>query len=62
MVRWRKSSFSGGGSDEACVEVARLGDGVGVRDSRDPGGARLVVSSAAFGGLVGRVRRGELGR
>lgn len=29
MTAWRKSSYSGGATDEACVEVAVLGDGAG---------------------------------
>ncbi|MFI0371179.1 DUF397 domain-containing protein [Actinomadura sp. 1N219] len=59
MVTWRKSSRSGGMSDNACVELARLGDGVGVRDSKDPHGPRLGFGSREFGGLVARIRRGE---
>ncbi|MCP2335970.1 DUF397 domain-containing protein [Actinomadura rupiterrae] len=59
MIRWRKSSYSGGSSDEACVEVARLGGVVLVRDSRNPDGPWLAVGSAEFGGLVMRGQRGE---
>ncbi|RFU41386.1 DUF397 domain-containing protein [Actinomadura logoneensis] len=62
MIQWRKSSYSGGSSDEACVEVARVGSGVGVRDSRDPDGPRLAVSAATFAGLLERVRLGDLDR
>ncbi|MFC4911938.1 DUF397 domain-containing protein [Actinomadura gamaensis] len=62
MIQWRKSSHSGGSSDEACVEVARLGGEVGVRDSRDPDGPRLAVAPAVFAGLLARVRRDELDR
>ncbi|MFC4911937.1 DUF397 domain-containing protein [Actinomadura gamaensis] len=60
MSRWRKSRYSGGGNDDACVEVARVVVGGGVRDSRDPDGPRLAVPLASFGGLLARVRRGEL--
>ncbi|WP_149264807.1 DUF397 domain-containing protein [Actinomadura sp. K4S16] len=60
MTKWRKSSYSGGVNDEACVELARLGQGVGVRDSKDPNGPHLDLGSRAFGGLVARIRRGEL--
>ncbi|GLZ07769.1 hypothetical protein Acsp03_52350 [Actinomadura sp. NBRC 104412] len=48
MTVWRKSSYSGtqGGSD--CVELARLGEAVGIRDSKDPHGPNLVVSREAL--------------
>ncbi|MFD0688836.1 DUF397 domain-containing protein [Actinomadura fibrosa] len=62
MITWRKSTYSGGGNDDACVEVAWLGDRVGVRDSKDPAGARLGFAPREFGDLVARIRNGELGR
>ncbi|WP_301175628.1 DUF397 domain-containing protein [Actinomadura geliboluensis] len=60
MSEWRKSSYTGGGNDDACVKVADLGGCVGVRDSKDPEGPRLGVSARDFGGLLARIRRGEL--
>ncbi|GAA1775457.1 DUF397 domain-containing protein [Actinomadura chokoriensis] len=60
MITWRKSSHSGGGNDDACVELAELGDRVWVRDSKDPDGARLAFGREAFAGLLVRVKRGEL--
>lgn len=60
MSEWRKSSYTGGGNDDACVEVADLGGCVGVRDSKDPDEPRLGVSVRDFGGLLARIRRGEL--
>jgi len=50
-VQWRKSSHSGGASDETCVEVAGLPDAVGIRDSRDPDGAHHEDGQAQPGGL-----------
>ncbi|MDL4777468.1 DUF397 domain-containing protein [Actinomadura xylanilytica] len=48
---WRKSSHSGDKAD--CVEVARLGGGgVGLRDSKDPGGPVLVLSPRAWTALA----------
>ena len=45
-AEWRKSSHSGQSGN--CVEVARNLPGlVAVRDSKEPGGARLVVSREA---------------
>ncbi|GAA3978997.1 hypothetical protein GCM10023085_71730 [Actinomadura viridis] len=57
---WRKSSHSGGATDEACVEVAGLAGAVGVRDSKDPDGDRLAVSGAAFRALVQKIKEGTL--
>jgi hypothetical protein len=62
MITWRKSSYTGGGNDEACVELAESGDRVvWVRDSKDPDGERLAFGREAFAGLLERVKRGELG-
>jgi hypothetical protein len=61
MIEWRKSSRSGGGNDDACVELAQVDGGVWVRDSKDPEGDRLEFERAAFAGLLGRVKRGQLG-
>ncbi|MFG2088071.1 MULTISPECIES: DUF397 domain-containing protein [unclassified Spirillospora] len=60
MIKWRKSSYTGSGNDDVCVEVADLGGNIGVRDSKDPNGPRLALSSRDFGGLLARIRRGEL--
>ncbi|GAA1819816.1 DUF397 domain-containing protein [Actinomadura chokoriensis] len=59
IVRWRKSSHSGGISDQQCVELGRLalGAGVGVRDSKDPDGGYLILSVAEFAGLIEQVKR-----
>ncbi|NKZ03850.1 DUF397 domain-containing protein [Actinomadura latina] len=61
MITWRKSSYTGGGNDEACVELAELAGRVWVRDSKDPDGERLAFGRDAFAGLLVRVKRGELG-
>lgn len=47
-ARWRKSSRSGGGDDNACVEVAIVRAAVGVRDSKDRGGSHLVFTNPAW--------------
>ncbi|XVQ08711.1 DUF397 domain-containing protein [Spirillospora sp. CA-255316] len=61
MTQWRKSSYSGGSSDEMCIEVARFSGAVKLRDSKDPDGDRLAVSGAAFGDLVKKIKYGTLG-
>jgi hypothetical protein len=52
---WRKSLRSQ--NSGACVEVARVANSVGVRDSKDPGGPILVVAvwewQAFLDGVVG---------
>ncbi|ROO88928.1 uncharacterized protein DUF397 [Actinocorallia herbida] len=58
MTIWRKSSYTGGGNDQLCVEVARLGRGIGLRDSKNPAGARLEVSRGTLSELFGRVKHG----
>jgi Domain of unknown function (DUF397) len=46
-AEWRKSSYSGQSGN--CVEVARNLPGLAaVRDSKAPGGAKLVVSQQAW--------------
>jgi hypothetical protein len=57
---WRKSSYSQGGGNN-CVEVAAVAGAVAIRDSKDPAGPAHVVSLAAFGAMLDRIKRGELG-
>ncbi|MGH3877224.1 MAG: DUF397 domain-containing protein [Actinophytocola sp.] len=42
-ARWRKSTFSGGGGDENCVEVALVDSVTAVRDSKNATGPVLVL-------------------
>jgi len=59
LATWRKSSFSGGSSQE-CVEVAALVNGsVAVRDSKDPSGPVLLFSQGEWIAFVQGVRAGE---
>jgi hypothetical protein len=54
-VDWRKSSHST--SEGECVEVAALPSGaVGVRDSKDPDGPRLMLSRRVFRDLLNHAR------
>ncbi|GLZ09752.1 hypothetical protein Acsp03_72180 [Actinomadura sp. NBRC 104412] len=48
VTKWRKSSYSGSEGGGECVELARIGDAVGVRDSKDPNGPKLLVSREAM--------------
>jgi hypothetical protein len=55
---FKKSPFSEHG---ACVEVARVGDGVVVRDSKNPGGPMLWFSAAEWTAFLYGVLIGEFG-
>ncbi|MBX6767475.1 MAG: DUF397 domain-containing protein [Actinomadura rubrobrunea] len=58
MAVWRKSSYSGTQGD--CVELARLGAEVGIRDSKNPENGHLAVAPEVMKGLIGRIKAGEL--
>lgn len=53
---WRKSSFSNNGE---CVELADFGDGIGVRDSKDPDGAHLQFTRSELAAFIEGVKAGE---
>jgi hypothetical protein len=53
---WRKSSYT---NDNDCVEVMLLGGGTAIRDSKDPDGGRLTVSSRGWRGLLDAVVSGS---
>ncbi|CCH35464.1 DUF397 domain-containing protein [Actinosynnema sp. NPDC047251] len=55
-ARWRKSSYTNGGGDAQCVELARLDRETAVRDSKQPGGPVLVFPARAFRVFVAGVR------
>jgi Domain of unknown function (DUF397) len=53
---WRKSSYSGSNGG-ACVEVARrLPAAVAVRDSKDPGGPKLIFTPADWTAFTAAIR------
>jgi len=54
-AEWQKSSYSGQSGN--CVEVARNLPGlVAVRDSKESGGAKLVVSQELWLAFIGGLR------
>ncbi|RSN67286.1 DUF397 domain-containing protein [Actinomadura sp. WAC 06369] len=57
MVQWRKSSHSGGANDQHCVELGRLTQGIGVRDSKAPEAGHLNLTVSEFAGLVNEIKR-----
>lgn len=56
--RWRKSTQSSGEENSECVEVADLGMVIGIRDSKDPDGPRLVLSPATWRSLAQKIKHG----
>ena len=55
---WRKSSYSGGNGGD-CVEVAAaLPAAIAVRDSKDPGGPKLIFTPAAWAAFTETIRAG----
>ncbi|MGH3927757.1 MAG: DUF397 domain-containing protein [Pseudonocardiaceae bacterium] len=56
-LRWRKSSYSG--SMNSCVEVAGLGSGRAVRDSKDPTGPALMFTAAQWAAFTAGIRAGQ---
>ncbi|QXJ23297.1 DUF397 domain-containing protein [Actinomadura graeca] len=56
---WRKSRYSGGDTGQ-CVELACVGDSVGIRDSKSVENGHLTVARTALAALAGRIKAGDL--
>ncbi|MFJ8937065.1 DUF397 domain-containing protein [Streptomyces sp. NPDC102365] len=54
---WKKSSFSGGGQGDACVEVAHRRTRIAVRDSKSPAQGTLSFPSSVFIPFVEALKR-----
>ncbi|MEU5882086.1 DUF397 domain-containing protein [Spirillospora sp. NPDC047279] len=50
---WRKSSHSGGDGGQ-CVELAGIGGGIAIRDSKDPHGPVLQTTRHALATAISR--------
>ncbi|MEV6050496.1 DUF397 domain-containing protein [Streptomyces sp. NPDC052107] len=48
MDNWRKSSYSGPGDGNECVEIANARTHVAIRDSKDPAVGTLTVPAGSF--------------
>ncbi|MFG2088722.1 DUF397 domain-containing protein [Spirillospora sp. NPDC048824] len=53
---WRKSSHSSSQGDD-CVELAGLNGVIGLRDSKDPDGPKLLMDADEFTALVAALKR-----
>ncbi|MCF2130050.1 DUF397 domain-containing protein [Strepomyces sp. STD 3.1] len=54
---WKKSSHSGGGEGNACVEVAPRPPRIAVRDSKAPDLAVLTFPAASFAAFLDTLRK-----
>ncbi|MDT0486506.1 MULTISPECIES: DUF397 domain-containing protein [Streptomyces] len=52
MDNWRKSSYSGGGDGNECVEIANSPTHVSIRDSKAPTRAPLTLPSPTFTAFI----------
>jgi hypothetical protein len=56
---WRKSSYSGGGDGNECVEIATTPTHTAVRDSKAPARATLTFPAGAFAAFVAELKSAE---
>ncbi|MFD5538384.1 DUF397 domain-containing protein [Streptomyces sp. NPDC127079] len=56
---WRKSTYSGGGDGNECVEVATTPTHTAVRDSKAPARATLTFPAGAFAAFVAELKSAE---
>ncbi|MET9777799.1 DUF397 domain-containing protein [Streptomyces sp. NPDC006367] len=52
LDNWRKSSYSGPGDGDSCVEIAEGPVRVAIRDSKDPARATLAFPAPAFAAFL----------
>ncbi|CAL9443881.1 hypothetical protein SUDANB21_02302 [Streptomyces sp. enrichment culture] len=57
---WKKSSYSGGGEGNACVEVASRRTRIAIRDSKAPSRGILTVPAAAFAAFVDALKQPDV--
>ncbi|MFE9921133.1 DUF397 domain-containing protein [Streptomyces sp. NPDC005774] len=61
-TQWRKSSYSGGGDGNDCVEIADLGGHIAIRDSKSLSCISFSAPTPAFAAFIDvlKERRGRL--
>ncbi|MEU0969981.1 DUF397 domain-containing protein [Streptomyces sp. NPDC005917] len=57
---WRKSSYSGGGDGNNCVEIATAPTYTAIRDSKTPARAPLTFAPVAFTTFVQALNAGDV--
>lgn len=60
-INWQKSSFSGGGDGDECVEVVALDGEIRLRESEAPG-TELSTTPARLASLIREVKAGSFAR
>ncbi|MFE9167920.1 DUF397 domain-containing protein [Streptomyces kebangsaanensis] len=58
-TQWKKSSFSGGGEGNDCVEIANVHPRIAVRDSKAPARATLSFPAGAFTSFIEALKAPE---
>ncbi|MFF3845084.1 DUF397 domain-containing protein [Streptomyces sp. NPDC002328] len=56
-LTWKKSSYSGGGEGNACVEIAHHHPQVAVRDSKTPTHPTLTFPAPTFTAFIEALKR-----
>ncbi|MFM9704027.1 DUF397 domain-containing protein [Streptomyces galilaeus] len=56
-TNWRKSSYSGSGDGNACVEVAIHRPRIAIRDSKTPTRATLTFPAPAFATFIETLKK-----
>ncbi|MGW2699000.1 DUF397 domain-containing protein [Streptomyces sp. NPDC001340] len=56
LGNWRKSSYSGGGDGNNCVEIATAPTHISIRDSKAPARATLTFPVASFVPFIGALK------
>ncbi|MFF3894421.1 DUF397 domain-containing protein [Streptomyces sp. NPDC001812] len=56
-MRWRKSTYSGGGDGDTCVEIAEAHPRIAIRDSKAPARATLSFPARSFRAFIESVKR-----
>ncbi|MGW3102345.1 DUF397 domain-containing protein [Streptomyces sp. NPDC001100] len=57
LDNWRKSSYSGAGDGDSCVEIAPRPTHIAIRDSKTPTRATLTFPTPAFTAFVEALKR-----
>lgn len=57
-TEWRKSSHSTGQGGD-CVELAAITPTIAIRDSKDPNGPHLIVSTATAQTVIDAIKQGH---
>ncbi|MFD7711557.1 DUF397 domain-containing protein [Streptomyces sp. NPDC059786] len=59
---WRKSSYSGPGDGDSCVEIANRRTHIAVRDSKDPAVGLLALPPGSFAYFIEALKDGSAHR